>query len=165
MSNWYDLTNEQLEALPTHRLYEVYKRYQSSDAYYSYRSDVRGEHLETNIAATREFIKTVLDERGHIDRPKQSQISTKPLGERYYPSSFFDRDYSKPHVPKGPIKDAYDCIGKQVFKTSKKPFKSKNAYNTVSGLTVNPHTKLEAFEFEEDDSIVDVHVCDLRKVK
>ncbi len=63
----------------------------------------------------------------------------------------------------GPIKDLDGDIGQQVYKTSGKPFKSKEKYNTVSGITTNPHTGRQAFTFEEDESVVDAHQCELRK--
>lgn len=53
------------------------------------------------------------------------------------------------------------CIGLQVWKKSKKPFKSGNKVNTVSGVTVNPHTNKTAFTFKEDDSTVDAWICQL----
>jgi len=41
--------------------------------------------------------------------------------------------------------------------------KMKNVYNTVKSVTTNPHTMRTAFTFEEDDSIVNAHICNLRK--
>jgi hypothetical protein len=54
----------------------------------------------------------------------------------------------EPKVRVGSIKNPNDAIGLQVYKGSKKPFKSKNVYNTVKTVTINPHTKLTAFMFE-----------------
>ena len=54
-------------------------------------------------------------------------------------------------------------VGQRVFKYRKtrtpKPFKSGHQVNTVKGITVNPNTQKVAFIFEEDDSIVDAHIC------
>jgi hypothetical protein len=58
-------------------------------------------------------------------------------------------------------------IGKKVSKTNlrrdknPKPFKSGLISNTVKNVTVNPNTGKIAFSFEEDDSIVDCHICEL----
>lgn len=46
-------------------------------------------------------------------------------------------------------------IGKQVSKTSGKPFKSKEKANTVTGVVTHPVTGLRGFTFAEDDSIVE----------
>lgn len=51
-------------------------------------------------------------------------------------------------------------VGKRVSKR-KKPFKSGNKTNTVSGITINPNTGKHAFVFEEDDSIVDANICEI----
>lgn len=65
--------------------------------------------------------------------------------------------------------DYQDWIGQKVSKTaigkgqSPKPFKSGNKINTISGLTINPHTGKDAFTFEEDDSIVDCYICEIQK--
>lgn len=55
-----------------------------------------------------------------------------------------------------------EWIGKKVFKTSGKPFKSQFKVNTVKGVTTNPHTNFPAFTFEEDDSVVDAWKCELK---
>lgn len=47
-----------------------------------------------------------------------------------------------------------------VKKKSNKPFKSKSTINTVKGKVINPYTNKEAYTFIEDDSIVDVHMCE-----
>ena len=59
------------------------------------------------------------------------------------------------------IHDSMECIGKRVYKRSRKTFKSKLKVNTVTGVTVNKFTGKEAFTFKEDDSIVDVWQCQL----
>jgi hypothetical protein len=51
-------------------------------------------------------------------------------------------------------------VGDKVFKKSGKPFKSQNKINTIKEITINPNTNLEAFSFEEDESIVDVRQLD-----
>ena len=87
MSSYEELTNEQLLALPTHRLYTVYKLYRKSDALIFGRSD---EYYDDDRAladrhqAVRdkcEFIKAELDERGHIPRihENKNSKSTKHL--------------------------------------------------------------------------------------
>lgn len=55
-----------------------------------------------------------------------------------------------------------EWIGKKVFKTSGKPFKSKLKVNTVKGLTDHPILKIPAFTFVEDDSIVECRQCELQ---
>lgn len=50
--------------------------------------------------------------------------------------------------------------GVRVQKSSGKPFKSGHKFNTVSGLTCNPHTNELAYTFVEDDSIVDCKQCE-----
>jgi hypothetical protein len=52
-------------------------------------------------------------------------------------------------------------IGKLVFKPSGKPFKSGLKHNTVKELVTNPNTGKIAYSFNEDNSIVDVHQCEL----
>lgn len=52
-------------------------------------------------------------------------------------------------------------IGKKVKKKSGKPFKSGLKVNTVKKLTHNPNTKKPAFFFEEDQSVVDAHICEI----
>ena len=52
-------------------------------------------------------------------------------------------------------------IGKKVFKTSDKPFKSGFKIATVVGVTTNPWTQRQAFTFKEDDSIVECRMCEL----
>ena len=53
----------------------------------------------------------------------------------------------------------YSYIGKQVAKKSKKPFKSGEKVNTVTGVTINEQTGNPAFTFEEDDSNVECFRC------
>lgn len=48
----------------------------------------------------------------------------------------------------------------KVWKKSRKPFKSGNKVNTVKSITINPNTGLEAYDFIEDDSIVDTRTCE-----
>lgn len=55
-----------------------------------------------------------------------------------------------------------DVIGYEVFKASRKPFKSGNKTNTVKGITRNPNSDRKAFTFHEDDSVVDCHQCGVR---
>jgi len=57
-------------------------------------------------------------------------------------------------------------IGKKVIKVrpknnrpSKKPFKSGNISNTISGVVNHPFLLIPAFTFEEDDSIVECRRC------
>jgi len=52
-------------------------------------------------------------------------------------------------------------IGEIVYKTSGKPFKSGNKFNTVKGIVVNQNTQLYGFVFEEDESIVDCHQAEI----
>ena len=159
MSSWRELTFDQLKALTTHRLYSVYKLLQGSIGYGYYDSDTEG-------AQKAEFIKAELDNRGHIERKAQPEPGSTERSRNRQVGWWNSTSTMRPQRmdPTGPIKIAEDCIGKQVHKISKKPFKSKQVYNTVKGVTINPHTQLEAFAFEEDESIVDVHICKLREV-
>lgn len=60
------------------------------------------------------------------------------------------------------MKNYEDWIGKQVEKTSHKPFKSQRWVNTVTGVIPHPmRPNCLAFTFEEDDSYVSVEVCKL----
>lgn len=52
-------------------------------------------------------------------------------------------------------------IGKKVYKTSDKPFKSTLKIATVKGITANPWTQRPGFTFEEDDSVVECRMCEL----
>ena len=60
----------------------------------------------------------------------------------------------------------YSWLGEKVSKTKRnphkepKPFKSGLKENTVKGLTINPNTGNLAFTFQEDDSVVDCHICE-----
>jgi len=171
MSRWQDLTEDQLTALTTHRLYTVYKLALESCARKSYDYWERGDkdngykEMETKCV----FIKNILNGRGHIERDKTdsptTERSAKRHADRMRHGYSWLREPERERIPEGSIKVPEDCIGKQVYKTSKKPFKSKNVYNTVKTVTVNQHTGLVAFEFEDDDSIVDAHICNLRKKK
>lgn len=64
-------------------------------------------------------------------------------------------------------KEYSDWIGYKVSKTAlipknknPKPFKSGLLENTVKDIVTNPNTNRQAFIFEEDDSIVDCHICE-----
>jgi len=180
MAAYIDLTNEELEKLPTHRLYEVYKRYRKSDL-----TDVTDDWCEGNdrtdvTKRTHDkcvFIKSVLDGRGHLPHKHENHEpkKTKHLGGecRWVEQVVENRKTNQYHSPgltiageqAGSIKVPEDVIGLQVYKKSKKPFKSKNLYNTVKSVTKNPHTGRVAFDFKEDGSIVDAHLCHLRKQK
>lgn len=52
-------------------------------------------------------------------------------------------------------------IGKKVFKTSKKPFKSKNQINTISGVINHPILNIPTYVFLEDDSYVECRQCEI----
>lgn len=174
MPRWNKLTNEQLNLLPTHRLYEVYKRYVSWDSWIS-QEWAADEDEAKAVGKRRDFIKGLLDAREHLERTgKQPRVrSTDEKLERlrnYYriPSvrGFFDFSKTTP-LKQGSIKDddAENHIGAKVAKSSGKPFKSRSKSNTVAGIAINPHTKRVAFTFEEDSSCVDVFQCKLCKVK
>ncbi len=156
MAAWRELTDTELQKLPTHRLYQVYKLCRNADNHCHDWDEQTPADLE-NIRK-REYIKLLLDNRGHVERDIPEERTNLGKMRSYW------ANYSASEVKtkKGPIKDALDCIGKQVMKRSKKPFKSKAKYNTVKAVTTNPHTQREAFEFIEDTSIVDVHVCKVR---
>jgi hypothetical protein len=47
------------------------------------------------------------------------------------------------------------CKKKSKKGTEPKPFKSGLKINTIKALAINPNTKNFAFEFEEDESVVD----------
>ena len=53
-------------------------------------------------------------------------------------------------------------IGKLVCKP-KKPFKSGNRYNTVTGIVNHPILNIPAFTFLEDDSIVECRKCTIKE--
>lgn len=176
MAAYEELTDAELYELPTHRLYNIYKLYRKSDKlisgstrydeYYDAATSLAQRHQR--IQQKCEFIKSVLDSRGHIPREDKSKTS-KPAkhlsGVSYVEEWEARRGLEPAAVRQGSIKNPEDAIGLQVYKKSKKPFKSKNLYNTVKSVTVNPHTGRVAFDFEEDSSIVDAHLCHLRKVK
>ncbi|QBQ74403.1 hypothetical protein BcepSauron_023 [Burkholderia phage BcepSauron] len=50
-------------------------------------------------------------------------------------------------------------IGRRVIKRSGNKFRGGEVINTVTGVTINPHTDHPAFTFAEDDSIVDARTC------
>lgn len=52
-----------------------------------------------------------------------------------------------------------DNIGKQVRKTSSKPFKSHEQINTVKGVIEHPILKVPAYIFQEDESFVECRRC------
>lgn len=52
-------------------------------------------------------------------------------------------------------------IGCKVIKKSNKPFKSKLKINTIKNITINPYTDEVAYEFNEDNSYVDIRQCSI----
>jgi hypothetical protein len=54
-----------------------------------------------------------------------------------------------------------DVIGKKVIKQTKRPFKSQLRINTIKGIIEHPITKRPAYTFYEDDSYVEVRMCDI----
>jgi len=173
MAAYEELTNTELLALPTHRLYAIYQLYRQNSYYMNYHENDESDEgyrmrcVSVNNAC--EFIKAELDKRGHI--PRKHENVERESGSRKKPQrsmSWLRREQHevaliKQHV--GSINPPEDAIGLQVYKKSKKPFKSKNLYNTVKSVTINQHTGRAAYDFEEDSSIVDAHLCHLRKVK
>lgn len=151
-----NLTDEQIIKLPTNRLYNLFKSIRtfrpSWDA--GMRENETTKKADVEVERLTKLIKVELDKRPHIERDKNDKPSSK------LPSYYFDE---RSHTPKGTrppiIKDAESCIGKQVVKRSGNPFKSRNKYNTVTEVTINPHTNNQAFKFVEDTSIVDVNMC------
>jgi len=170
MAAYYELTDDQLLALPTNRLYNIYKIYRTSylhnsDYYDDWRDGSERNKSTMETDRRHDLIKAELDKRGHIPRkhnPEGANVE-KPFGSKCW--HYFRTDPQPAKEVHGSIENYEDAIGLQVYKKSKKPFKSKNLYNTVKSVTVNPHTGREAFDFEEDTSIVDAHLCHLRKVK
>ena len=163
--SWQNLTQEQLEALPTARLLNVYKLARTGTWCTCY-CDMRCDCSEQRAPAER--IKAILDQRGHVDtgRIKVTSRTGDPKLTGTWQRNWEWLNTLKPaEVREGPIKDLESAIGQQVYKTSGKPFKSKEVYNTVSGVTINPHTNRKAFTFVEDDSVVDAHICKLRTQK
>lgn len=160
MSTWRELTYDQLKALTTHRLYNVYKMLQVSVGYDAFYEASEGEESDDELLEKARFIKAELDTRGHIERKEIPADSERAKARR---KTIWEWPLPEQHKPVGPIKHPEDCVGEQVYKTSGKPFKSKNKYNTVKAVTENPHTHLVAFSFEEDSSLVDVHVCNRRR--
>lgn len=183
--SWQNLTQEQLEALPTPRLLNIYKLARNGTWCKCY---CGGSCDCEEQRAPSQRIKAILDRREHVDTP-QAKVTHKTqdpiLNGRYsanrwsrYSSNMRRISWSENAAIQagtmvktkegtvrpafGPIKNLEEAVGCQVMKISKKPFKSKGLYNTVSGVTTNPHTNRSAFTFEEDDSIVDAHICKLR---
>ncbi len=182
MSAYTELSNEQLEALPTDRLYTIYKLYRKKDLHNANYYDDWRDGFDRNEDTIRihskcVFIKSILDKRGHIPREKESKKKKTPphlAGRCRWMEQLAEDRITRPYIspgvvlPKeqqGTIKDPDVAIGKQVYKVSKKKFKSKNLYNTVKSVTTNIHTGRVAFDFEEDSSVVDAHQCHLRKAK
>lgn len=166
MAAYNELTYDELFALPTHRLYAIYKLIRQDD------------YPNTAILSDKaQAIKWELDRRGHIPRKHENKKPKKAkhlsgatrwvedLERRCEKDPYSTRGYDVAKDRVGSIKNPEEAIGLQVYKKSKKPFKSKNIYNTVKSVTENPHTGRVAFDFEEDSSIVDAHLCHLRKVK
>ncbi len=58
-----------------------------------------------------------------------------------------------------PFEHFKSYVGKQVFKSSGKPFKSKSAINTVKDVIMHPILHCPAFIFNEDDSYVECDRC------
>lgn len=70
--------------------------------------------------------------------------------------------YAERREAKGMTEEGWQLwIGRQVVKTSRKPFKSGEKVNTVKGIVVNPQTGHNAFEFVEDGSNVECWRCKL----
>lgn len=59
--------------------------------------------------------------------------------------------------------DYRDWVDNVVVKKSRKPFKSGHRKATVKSITVNPNCNKIAFEFYEDDSVVNCEICRLRE--
>jgi len=169
MSTWQELTEEQLNQLSTHRLLNILRLARVRDYNYAYQYDAETRASDPELGEAEIFfnlVKKIADGREHIARKDiDDAINDNNPAKEYKPFRGWFNDEPAPRIPQGSITDANACIGLQVYKPSKKPFKSKRAYNTVKSVTVNPHTGLEAFAFEEDTSIVDVHQCSLREVK
>lgn len=62
-----------------------------------------------------------------------------------------------PDVP--PVDELRSRVGVLVFKTSERPFKSGRKVNTVKGVSMHPVTDRPCYTFEEDDSYVEVRMC------
>ncbi len=161
----FDLTNEKILNLPTHRLLDVYRmvRDEARKDPWNWDNDCS---IESESGKFAREIKAELATRGHVDSEQKVTSKTKDPALKPWSGKWHKRwvNHNRP-APVGSIVDLQGAIGKQVYKTSKKPFKSKRAYNTVSGVTINPHTKRDAFTFEEDGSVVDCHICKLRDRK
>ncbi len=52
-------------------------------------------------------------------------------------------------------------VGQTVVKKSGKPFKSGQKTATVKSVTINPNCNKLAFDFYEDDSVVNCEICRL----
>lgn len=81
-----------------------------------------------------------------------------------YQIDSYKMTHTMPHdAPDKESLDAYqDHIGKQVYKPSGKPFKSRNKINTVTGLMNHPVTGRACYTFEEDDSHVEIIKCKVK---
>ena len=174
MSSWQTLTNEQLENLPTHRLLQVYQKQRkyTADALphcgcptncYGWNDATEAEKDEYDKRKERRiYIKSLLDTREHIGDNKKVTHKTGDPKLKNRDQKIWAKTL-KPAEPRvGPITNLDEAIGKQVAKISLKPFKSTLRYNTVTEVTINPHTRRPAFAFEEDTSIVDAHLCKYR---
>lgn len=149
--SWENLTEENLRSLSTGRLLNVLKLQRRKtlsingpvcscgEGYNCFAGEPWSkedlESLRVNTLKT-DLIKSILSDREHVDVMYESH---------------------PPHT--GKIKNIKSAIGFQVYKKSKKPFKSGYYFNTVKSITKNPNTGRDAFEFEEDLSIVDAHIC------
>ena len=138
MAAYEELTNTQLLALPTHRLYTIYQLYRQNSYYLNYHEDEEsGEGYRMRRASVDDackFIKAELDKRGHIprkDKSKETHPDKHLSGRSYWEELSLRRGYEPAQPRQGSIKNPEDAVGLQVYKKSKKPFKSKNIYNTV----------------------------------
>lgn len=67
------------------------------------------------------------------------------------------------YIPSKSIRDYIaenNILGMSVKKKSNNPFKSTFKINTVKSVVINPNTDKPAFAFHEDDSVVDIHICE-----
>ena len=170
--SWQNLTNDQLQALPTKRLLEVFKRQRRITSNTIERcgccdqisEDLNPDELnEYNSQKEKlQFIKSILDTRSHVKR----SVVAKPAKQTQNAWIVRSRQESnKRRDAKEKELDYSEFVGTRIRKKSKKPFKSKNVWNTVTCVTTNPHTNRVAFAFEEDESIVDVRTCCLTETK
>lgn len=59
--------------------------------------------------------------------------------------------------------DQRENIGQLVKKKSNKPFKSQMRIATIKDVILHPKTKSPAYLFEEDESYVECHKCEILK--